>query len=132
MGGNSAFMDQSMKMSSNLIDIFKNDSLDEQEKQVLGAYLFGMFNGLAQELNINPVEVQSAVIQTLNGKLHYPLETAVQFSQFLINSTDRSFHPTMFAIIHRGLDGYFKYKDQNYNELEQDIREIITMVKEEV
>lgn len=131
MGKNQGFMDRSIEIAKSLVEVFKNDIDDEQERQVLGAYLFGMINGLAQEMNINPVEVQSAMIQTLNEKLHYSLETAVQFSQFLIDSTDRSFHPTMFAIIHRGLEGYYMYKGGNSNELARDFRVIIETVKKE-
>lgn len=132
MEENKDFMNESMKIVNSLVDeVFKIDSNDEQEKQVLGAYLFGMINGLGQEMNIYPAEVQSAMIQILGGKMAYSLEIAVQFSQFLINSTDRTFHPTMFAIIHRGLEGYYMYKDGKNNELTQDFQGIIEAVKEE-
>ena len=55
MGKNQGFMDRSIEIAKSLVEVFKNDIDDEQERQVLGAYLFGMINGLAQEMNINPV-----------------------------------------------------------------------------
>ena len=35
----------------------------------------------------------------------------------------------MFAIIHRGLEGYFMYKDGRNEELSQDFHDIIEVVK---
>ncbi|MFP7735857.1 Imm48 family immunity protein [Priestia aryabhattai] len=120
-----------MNITNTTIDkVFKIDSNDEQEKQILGAYLFGMFNGLGHEKNSKPVDIQSAMIQVANENLSYSLESAVQFSQFLINSTDKDFHPTMFAIIHRGLEGYFMYKDDENEKLSRDFHDIMEVVKE--
>jgi len=99
---NKDFLNECMNIiNTTIYKVFKIAINDEQEKQILGAYLFGMFNGLGHEKNIKPVDIQGAIIQILNQKLNYSLESAVQFSQFLINSTDKNFHPTMFAIIHR-------------------------------
>lgn len=88
-----------------------------------------MFNGLGHEKNSTPVEIQGAVIQVANEKLKYSLESAVQFSQFLINSTDKGFHPIMFAIIHRGLERYFMYKNGETEKLSRDFCDIIEVVK---
>ncbi|MGW6148857.1 Imm48 family immunity protein [Bacillus mycoides] len=130
MEENKDFLNECMNIINNTIyKVFKIDINDEQEKQILGAYLFGMFNGLGHEKNIKPVDIQGAMIQILNEKLNYSLESAVQFSQFLINSTDKNFHPTMFAIIHRGLEGYSMYKDGRNEELSRDFHDIIEVVK---
>lgn len=119
-----------MNITNTTIDkFFKIDINDEQEKQILGAYLFGMFNRLGYEKNIKPVDIQGDMIQISNEKLNYSLESAVQFSQVPINSTDKNFHPTMFAIIHRGLEGYFMYKNGRNEELSRDFHDIIEVVK---
>ncbi|MGE6599594.1 Imm48 family immunity protein [Bacillus proteolyticus] len=130
MEENKDFLNECMNITNTTIDkFFKIDINNEQEKQILGAYLFGMFNRLGHEKNIKPVDIQGAMIQILNEKLNYSLKSAVQFSQFLINSTDKNFHPTMFAIIHRGLEGYFMYKNGRNEELSRDFHDIIEVVK---
>ncbi|MGE7875273.1 Imm48 family immunity protein [Bacillus paramycoides] len=130
MEENKDFLNECMNITNTIIDkFFKIDINDEQEKQILGAYPFGMFNRLGHEKNIKPVDIQGAMIQILNEKLNYSVESAVQFSQFLINSTDKNSHPTMFAIIHRGLEGYFMYKDGRNEELSRDFHDIIEVVK---
>ena len=40
-------------------------------------------------------------------KLTYSEEAAYEMTQFVIDATDEEFHPTVNAIIHRGLEGYF-------------------------
>lgn len=130
MEENKDFLNECISITNTTIDkVFKIDSNDEQEKQILGTYLFGMFNGLGHEKNSKPVDIQGAIIQILSQNLHYSLDSAVQFSQFLINSTDKDFHPTMFAIIHRGLEGYFMYKNGESGKLSQDFCDIIEVVK---
>ncbi|MDO6848730.1 Imm48 family immunity protein [Priestia megaterium] len=130
MEENKDFLNECISITNTTIDkVFKIDSNDEQEKQILGAYLFGMFNGLGHEKNSKPVDIQGAIIQILSQNLHYSLDSAVQFSQFLINSTDKDFHPTMFAIIHRGLEGYFMYKNGGSGKLSQYFCDIIEVVK---
>ncbi|MCM3195839.1 Imm48 family immunity protein [Priestia megaterium] len=130
MEGNKDFFNECMNITNTTIDkVFKIDINDEQKKQILGAYLFGMFNGLGHEKNSKPVDIQSAMIQVANAKLNYSLQSAVQFSQFLINSTLKNFHPTMFAIIHRGLEGCFMYKDGENKKLSQDFHDIIEVFK---
>ncbi len=127
---NKDFLNECISITNTIIGkVFKIDSNDEQEKQILGAYLFGMFNGLGHEKNSTPVEIQGAMIQVANEKLKYSLESAVQFSQFLINSTDKGSQPTMFAIIHRGLEGYFMYKNGETEKLSRDFCDIIEVVK---
>ncbi|WP_288761746.1 Imm48 family immunity protein [uncultured Lacticaseibacillus sp.] len=103
---------------------------EEQTQQVLAGYLFGCLNGLAQELNATPGDVQGKVIGVLVRVWDYPQGKAAELTQFLINSTDESYHPTMFAIIHRGLEGYYLIRNKKYAELTADIQVIVKAVKE--
>ncbi|MBC6308208.1 hypothetical protein HCJ66_01445 [Listeria sp. FSL L7-1582] len=125
------FLIDSSKLVDELTDLICVNFQDEQEKQVLGAYFFGMLNGLAQGKEITPIDIQAVMIRILNEKFGYSLESSVQFAQFLIDSTDKETHPTMFAIIHRGLNGYFMYCDKQIESLREDFNHIITLVKEE-
>jgi len=126
-----SFFQQSVDLFDIVLNGTKIDFDNEQDKQVLGAYLFGILNGLGREKNISPTDIQATMIQILSKKLNYTLESAVQFSQYLINSTDKSFHPTIFAIIHRGLKGYYLFKDQNIKSLLEDFESILKTIKSE-
>lgn len=129
MGKNEDFFNDSFKLSNKMKKIFQVNTDDEQEKQVFGAYMFGMINGIAQEKKIEPIDVQAVMVRLLNESLNYSLESSVQFAQFLIESTDREYHPTMFAIIHRGLNGYFMYSENKENKLQDDFSEIMEAIK---
>ena len=43
--------------------------------------------------------------------------------------SDKEFHPTVNAIIHRGLEGYFLYSDRQFKVLADDFKEIVQVVK---
>ncbi|MED1512440.1 Imm48 family immunity protein [Bacillus proteolyticus] len=131
MNEKESFFQQSVDLFDIVLNGTKIDFDNEQDKQVLGAYLFGILNGLGREKNISPTDIQATMIQILSKKLNYTLESAVQFSQYLINSTDKSFHPTIFAIIHRGLEEYYLFKDQNIKSLLEDFESILKTIKSE-
>jgi len=50
-------------------------------------------------------------------------------TQFVINATDKEFHPTVNAIIHRGIEGYFLYVNNQYDALSEDFQDIVQVVK---
>jgi hypothetical protein len=104
-------------------------TIEEQEKQVLGAYCFGVINGYSLEKKMNAIQIQGAVIDALIQKFCYSPATAAQFCDFLIKSTDKQFHPSMNAIIHRGLEGYYQLKEGRKEEIQQNIADIIQTVK---
>ena len=53
-------------------------------------------------------------------------------TQFVIDATDEEFHPTVNAIIHRGLEGYLLYSDQEFDALSEDFSEVVQVVKEDL
>lgn len=101
--------------------------MDEQGKQIMGAFCFGILNGYSLKNQISAVQIQSAVIAVLVQKFHYDPAVAAQFCDFLIKCTERDYHPTMNAIIHRGIEGYYQLGDTE--KLRESILEIIKMVK---
>ena len=80
---------------------------DELDRQLAAAYIFGMVNGTAQKESLTPEDVQALMVHIGIDKLTYSEEVAYQMTQFVIDATDEEFHPTVNAIIHRGLEGYF-------------------------
>jgi hypothetical protein len=101
--------------------------INEQEKQIISAFCFGALNGYSLENQISTVQIQSAMIAILVQKLQYDPSTAAQFCDYLIRCTDKKYHPTMYTIIHRGVEGYYQIGDMD--KLRENITEIIDKVK---
>ncbi|MGX7420041.1 Imm48 family immunity protein [Carnobacterium gallinarum] len=91
-----------------------------------------MINGLGQKKGVTPTDIQGGMIQILNEKLDYSTLASAQFTKFLIESTDKKYHPTMSAIIHRGLNGYFMYSEKKVDELKEDFSGILKTIQEHI
>ncbi|MEG0153527.1 MAG: Imm48 family immunity protein [Cellulosilyticaceae bacterium] len=125
------FINESKILTNSAISILDFISIeDEQERQVLGAFLFGVVNSLAFELKENPINVQGAMIEILINELKYTPKQALDFCQYLIDSTDKENNPTVFAIIHRGMDGYYELKKGDTEDVKCNFSEIVRLVKE--
>ena len=116
-------------MVDKFLSLVTVDLDDDLDKQLVAAYIFGMLNGKVHEESIPPTDVQALMIRIGIDKLRYPTETAYQMTQFMIDATDREFHPTVNAIIHRGIEGYFLYSDRQFKVLADDFKEIVQVVK---
>jgi hypothetical protein len=116
-------------IADEIISVAKTDisKMNEQEKQIMGAFCFGALNGYSLENRISTVQIQSAMIAILVQKLGYDPSVAAQFFDFLVKCTEKDYHPTMNAIIHRGVEGYYQLEDTN--KLRENILDIHKMVK---
>ena len=83
-------------------------------------------------INRNSLYIQALMVHIGIDKLTYSEEVAYQMTQFVIDATDEEFHPTVNAIIHRGLEGYFLYSDQEFDALSEDFNEVVQVVKGEL
>lgn len=109
---------------SSEMDISK---MNEQEKQIISAFCFGVVNGYSLNNNISAVQIQSSMIAVLVQKFQYDSAVASQFCDFLIKCTEKNYQPAMNAIIHRGIEGYYQLEDTV--KLKENISEIFKMVK---
>lgn len=126
------------KMANELISLYnKNkgipfENISELERQILAVYFFGMSDGLRQDLatNSNVNEIANIIINIMIKDFKYSKEQAEQFFDKMINNL-QSNNPnnTHYAIIHNGLDGYFKWQKNNKNEVINDICKIIDILK---
>lgn len=101
--------------------------MNEQEKQMMGAFCFGALNGYSLENRISTVQIQSAMIAILVQKLLYDPSVAAQFFDFLVKCTEKDYHPAMNVIIHRGVEGFYQLEDTN--KLRENISDIYKIVK---
>ena len=125
------FLDEANTNSKKITSILgQPDVDDEQTRQIFGAFLFGVFNALAYEMKASPVDVHSAMIELSINTLMYTPEQAAEFCQYLINCTDKENNPTTFAIIHRGIDGYYQLKELKEEELKDNYCEIVQIIKD--
>lgn len=121
-----------MEMVDTFLSLVTIDLQDELDRELAAAYIFGMLNGTAQKESLTPEDVQDLMVHIGIDKLTYSEEVAYQMTQFVIDATDEEFHPTVNAIIHRGLEGYFLYSDQEFDALSEDFNEVVQVVKGEL
>lgn len=124
-------VNEAIEMVDKFLSLITIDLEDDLDRQLAAAYIFGMLNGQAHKESIPPTDVQALMIRIGIDKLCYPTETAYQMTQFMINATDREFHPTVNAIIHRGIEVYYLFDEKKYDELGADFKYIIETIKQE-
>ena len=122
-------VNEAIEMVDKFLSLVTIDLDEDLDRQLAAAYIFGMLNGKAQKDSISPENVQALVIRIGIEKLQYTPEVAFEMTQFVINATDKEFHPTVNAIIHRGLEGYFLYSGRQFKVLADDFKEIVQVVK---
>lgn len=127
-----SIVNEVMEMVDTFLSLVTIDLADELDRELAAAYIFGMLNGTAQKESLTPEDVQALMVHIGIDKLTYSEEVAYQMTQFVIDATDEEFHPTVNAIIHRGLEGYFLYSDQEFDALSEDFNEVVQVVKGEL
>ena len=90
------------------------------------------YSKIEKYINRSSLYIQVLMVRIGIDKLTYSEEVAYQMTQFVIDATDEEFHPTVNAIIHRGLEGYFLYSDQEFDALSEDFNEVVQVVKGEL
>ena len=127
-----SIVNEVMEMVDTFLSLVSIDLEDELDRELAAAYIFGMLNGTAQKESLTPEDVQALMVRIGIDKLTYSEEVAYEMTQFVIDATDEEFHPTVNAIIHRGLEGYFLYSDQEFDALSEDFNEVVQVVKGEL
>ena len=126
---NDTITNETIEMVNKFLSLATIDFDEDLDRQLAAAYIFGMLNGKAQKDSISPENVQALMIRIGIEKLQYTPEVAFEMTQFVINATDKEFHPTVNAMIHTGLEGYFLYSDRQFKVLADDFKEIVQVVK---
>ena len=133
MDNKQEFFEKAKKISEEIVNVVgQPDFTEELERQIFGAFVFGIINALAHEKKVMPIEVQAVMIEISVNTLQYTPNQAVEFCQYLINCTDKEYNPTTYAIIHKGIDGYFQLEESKSEELANNYNEITTVVNETV
>lgn len=108
------------------------DNTSELERQIISVYLFGLLDGIRQDKysDLTPLQVKKSISHILGSVLGYTLNQADDFTEDMINNL-QSGDPqnTIYAIIHRGLDGYFIWIKNKNDEVVNDIYSIVGLLQ---
>ena len=123
------YVSESLRIANDIIQLVKIDLEDEMNRQTLASYIFGVLNAKAIQESISPIEVQVTMIHVGIKALDYSPEAATQMTQFVIDATDKNFHSTVYAIIHRGIEAFYLYSNEKYEQLKEDFDNIMASIK---
>jgi hypothetical protein len=100
----------------------------ELQRQVCGAFLFGVTNAHGMMHKLSPPDVHALAISMLMDVLNYSPEQAGAFSSNLIDATAAGPDDTMNAIIHRGIDGHLQLTSGQQDGLRVNLLEIFEIL----
>lgn len=123
------YVSESLRIANDIIQLVKIDLKDEMNRQILASYIFGVLNAKAIQESISPIDVQVTMIRVGIEALGYSPEAATQMTQFVIDATDKNFHSTVYAIIHRGIEAFYLYSNEKYEQLKEDFDNIMVSIK---
>lgn len=107
------------------------DELSDLERQIIFIYLFGMANGIREEKygDYTPLLMEADMTAVLITVFHHPPELAQGFMGSVIFSLQSSEPSTIKSIIHKGLDGYFMWKEDRKADVLNEIVHIADVCK---
>ena len=120
---------ESLRIANDIIQLVKIDLKDEMNRQILASYIFGVLNAKAIQESISPIDVQVTMIHVGIKALDYSPEASTQMTQYVIDATDKNFHSTVYAIIHRGIEAFYLYSNEKYEQLKEDFDNIMASIK---
>ena len=123
------YVSESLRIANDIIQLVKIDLKDEMNRQILASYIFGVLNAKAIQESISPIDVQVTMIHVGIKALDYSPEAATQMTQFVIDATDKNFQSTVYAIIHRGIEAFYLYSNEKYEQLKEDFYNIMVSIK---
>ncbi len=125
------------KLSEDVLSLYLKEmdlsfeQITELERQILATYLFGMFDGVRQNnhFDITPNQIAIDISDILISVFRYSKSQAESFIDEKIEDLQSS-NPqnTSYAIIHRGLEGYFIWSESREKVI-QDIIQIVNLLK---
>lgn len=95
------------------------------QQALVGTFLFGMLTAEGMRTRRSPGEIRAAAIGVFEDTLHYTPQAAVEGVEHCIQATAPNGHPTMRAIIHRGIDGHRQAVDGDSAGLAQNVASML-------
>jgi hypothetical protein len=119
-------LDQARRMAAHLLAAAEIDfdQSDKLTQALIGTFLFGMLSAQAMTAGRAVDEAYNVAIDVFEDVLHYTPEAAREGVQQCIEATTPGVHPSMHAIVHRGIDGHLQYTSNDINGLRLNIKSI--------
>lgn len=104
-------------------------SANPAQRQLLAMFTFGMAFGASLDDELSPAETHALSIAWLMDAFNYTEQEAVAFAQRLINaSANRETDEFTNTVIHRGIEGYIQWRNEDEKLLRQNIQEILAAI----
>ncbi len=98
-------------------------------RQLLAMFIFGMAFGASLDDELNPAQTHAIAIAWLMDAFNYTEQEAVTFAQRLINaSANRETDEFTNTVIHRGIEGYIQWRNEDEALLRQNIQEVLAAI----
>jgi hypothetical protein len=110
------------------LGIMENIRKNEIERQIAAAFIFGSVNAFAMDKKMQPPQVNAVMLKILTDKFEYSNQQAIDFFQMLIEATQQENDPTMYYIIHCGIDGYYQYVSNATKQLVRNYRGVLERI----
>lgn len=121
------FLELYLKETNTLLE-----NISELERQVLSVYFFGMSDALRQSktTDSNANEIALIIMNTLVNVFKYSKDQSEQFFYSMIeNLQSKDSKNTHYAIIHRGVEGYFAWEKGEKISVIKDVCQIVNLLK---
>lgn len=127
------FLEEYKSLIKNLFDILevKLNELTEQEKELIIAYSFGIISEVEQEVKISKELKYSAVKKTIIEVLEYNEKETNDILKKLIKDIHEKTNKVYNIMIHQGKFIYSKYKEKSYNEVYDNLTNMIDVIVSE-
>jgi hypothetical protein len=102
------------------------EETSELQRQLLGAFAFGMSFAIGQIEKLTPPEVHALAIALLMDAFRYSDHQATAFAHDLIESASGRGNSTTRAVIHRGIDGHRQWNSGDHAGLRDNIESIFS------
>ena len=121
---------QSAEMADELFSVvgIPFEETTELQRQLLGAFGFGMLFAVGQLNKLTPPEVHALSVCLLMDVFKYSDHQATAFAEGLIESSRGRGNPTINAVIHRGIDGHWQWKEGLTSDLKRNLEDIFRVV----
>ena len=121
------------EIAQTIVDAYGKDpaEYDAVEQQALSAFTFGtVYTYYFEEANATIPEFQAVMMKIFFDQFHYDLKELANYFDFLAHCTQEEYHPMMYTIIHKGIDGT-DYLDEP-GALGENLHKLIAILKGEI
>ena len=106
------------------------NSCTELQRETVGAFAFGMVSSTMMSALVPQPVAYAVIVNLLREEVGYSPDSAARFAEELLKVvSDPEYHDTLYAIVHRGMDGYAQWISGNPIDLTANVRNVWDIVR---